>query len=60
MPTPDGYLSDDERMDYRPEPCTTCGGPVTVGWINHRKLSDTEDWWSPGRRTCLTDGSHQP
>lgn len=59
MPNEHGYLTDAERAAYRPPPCAECGGPVRVGWVNHADVNK-EHWWSPGKRKCLTDGTHNP
>lgn len=43
VPSAEGYLNDDERAWHGAPPSAVCGGPVTVGWTNHRKMTDTQD-----------------
>ena len=59
MPDSNGRYGANELGSYEPEPCDVCGGPTRQDWINNRKMRDIQDWYIPGRRTCLTPERHR-
>lgn len=52
-------FTDQERAEYQPDPCPSCGNPVDQGWVDVTSRYDDGRRWTPGRWDCHRPGCRE-